>query len=375
MGCGASKTVDQAETPAEPIEKGSFQEDNDGKPLDSHHQQFLEAAQGGDYAQVKKFAGIVDLNVTDNKGNTAIILATGAKSNEIVNFLIEKRNKRQKATDVNHQNDNGTSALHVAAKVGCKEIIETLLKHKALADITDRNGKIPFDLAVDEETKDVFLAIAKAEKERLAAEAEAKAALEREEENEEKSLTQVDEDDYREWINCAMLGDVSAIRSFVDIKKVDVNYNDGWTALLCAAQRDHYSVCEYLLQVGADVNQVNTSDCTALHLITTHKLAKLLLDNNASIDAENEWGDTPLHDAAWHGRLDIVQLLVERGANKDAKNKNGATPLHHATKYGRDDVVKYLLEKGAESSFKDEDGMTPMDYAKSEELKKVFMMS
>lgn len=381
MGCGAS-TSKSVETPndgpTDPRNSLQKQLSKPGKPLDPHHQQFLEAASAGNFGEVKKFAGIVDLNVTDMHGNSALILATKVKSLEIVSFLVEKRNKRMKNADVNHQNDHGHTALHCAAQNNSHDIIKYLLDNNALDDITDRSGKTAMEISGNNETKDVFISFASAKKEEeekkaAAAEEASKAEENKAAEDEEKDIHDIDEDDYREWLNCAMLGDLAALRSFVDIKKIDVNYNDGWTALLCAAQRDHFAVCEYLLSVGADVNQVNNSECTALHLITTDKLAELLLNNKASLTAENEWGDTPLHDAAWHGRTTIVKMCVEHGADVNARNKAGATPLHHATKYGRDDVVKYLLENKAESSFKDDEGKTPLDYAQTEELKHLFM--
>jgi len=41
-------------------------------------------------------------------------------------------------------------------------------------------------------------------------------------------------------------------------------------------------------------------------------------------------GETALHVAVAHGRLDVTELLIERGAPLDAKRSNGATPLRIA---------------------------------------------
>jgi ankyrin repeat protein len=36
---------------------------------------------------------------------------------------------------------------------------------------------------------------------------------------------------------------------------------------------------------------------------------------------------TPLHIAAYDGRLALIKLLLERGANRDAKSDHGTTPV------------------------------------------------
>jgi ankyrin repeat protein len=59
----------------------------------------------------------------------------------------------------------------------------------------------------------------------------------------------------------------------------------------------------------------------------------------------NEVGNTPLHIAAWHGKLDVVKYLVDNcNGNVEAGDKYGRTPLHFACWNGTINVVKYLIE-------------------------------
>ena len=62
-------------------------------------------------------------------------------------------------------------------------------------------------------------------------------------------------------------------------------------------------------------------------------MAALLLAHGAEVNAQNTWGDTPLHIAAYFNALPVAELLIGRGANVQAKiNANlpdfeGWTPL------------------------------------------------
>lgn len=55
---------------------------------------------------------------------------------------------------------------------------------------------------------------------------------------------------------------------------------------------------------------------------------------------------SPLHEAAFQGRVDEVRRLPEAGADPNARSFTGETPLHLAALAGRADVVRLLLDKG-----------------------------
>ncbi|KAM5144997.1 ankyrin repeat domain-containing protein 16 isoform 5-T5 [Callospermophilus lateralis] len=59
-------------------------------------------------------------------------------------------------------------------------------------------------------------------------------------------------------------------------------------------------------------------------------------------------GDTLLHCAARHGRLDILAYLAEAwGMDIEAANRDYKRPLHEAASMGHRDCVRYLLARGA----------------------------
>lgn len=71
------------------------------------------------------------------------------------------------------------------------------------------------------------------------------------------------------------------------------------------------------------------------------------LQQGASIEAKEQFGDTALNQAAENGHLEVVKRLIEAGA--DINNKGGAdkTPIKNAAFAGHVDIVRLLLEKGA----------------------------
>ena len=50
---------------------------------------------------------------------------------------------------------------------------------------------------------------------------------------------------------------------------------------------------------------------------------RLLLERGMSTGGKDEYGWTPLHEAAEYGRADICRLLLEHGANPGIRNKKG----------------------------------------------------
>jgi len=68
------------------------------------------------------------------------------------------------------------------------------------------------------------------------------------------------------------------------------------------------------------------------------------------VEARNEEGWTPLHEAARGGYVAVAGLLLEHGANANAGDVSGATPLHAALRAGETRMVRLLLAHGARAS-------------------------
>ena len=92
------------------------------------------------------------------------------------------------------------------------------------------------------------------------------------------------------------------------------------------------------------------------------------LDAGADVMARNQWGRTPLHNAAaWSGTPATIQALLAAGADVIARNKNNTTPLHWAAKFGKPANIQALLSAGADAKGRDLASKTQWDYAQENE--------
>ncbi|KAL8612885.1 hypothetical protein ACOMHN_038140 [Nucella lapillus] len=92
--------------------------------------------------------------------------------------------------------------------------------------------------------------------------------------------------------------------------------------------------------------------------------ASLSLD----INALNESGLTPLHQAVLEGNYQAVKLLVTHGADVNKSDTDTWTPLHAACAEGHADIVRYLLYKGARKDVKTLEGERALDLVDASDL-------
>ena len=130
---------------------------------------------------------------------------------------------------------------------------------------------------------------------------------------------------------------------------VDTPRADGITAYALAVRAGNTSAAAYLAGAGADTTRLTPIDrllgaCATAHEAEAHAIVaqhpaiisqlppddretlgiavfedrldvlQLMLSLNWPLTQESEWGGTPLHWAAWNGRVSMVKLLLESGA-------------------------------------------------------------
>jgi ankyrin repeat protein len=149
---------------------------------------------------------------------------------------------------------------------------------------------------------------------------------------------------------------------------------EGTPLLLHAAQSLNAEIVADLLDRGANIAAADRFGETALHRVAdlrrtkwskAARIAKLLIERGATVDAPNRDRVTPLHQAVRARNLAVVEVLLDCGANPNAADKRGSTPLHRASSStgagntaGIDPApfVELLLAHGADPKQKDKRG-------------------
>ncbi|KAH7067922.1 ankyrin repeat-containing domain protein [Paraphoma chrysanthemicola] len=125
-----------------------------------------------------------------------------------------------------------------------------------------------------------------------------------------------------------------------------------WTfALFIAVLMGHSRIVRLLVEeysADEDATKVDRMGRGLLHHLacslpgTLDDIVDILFGLKLVVNAEDNNGNTPLHDAARMGNIGVVKKLLEHGATPHAQNHRGKTPLDlaKAEGYGEVDLVK-----------------------------------
>ena len=103
----------------------------------------------------------------------------------------------------------------------------------------------------------------------------------------------------------------------------------------------------------------------------TERLKKILekksLIDDFDINAKFENGSTCLHEVATRTAqfTDIVKLLLENGASANAQDDDGSTPLHGAVLYHCVDNIKEIMKYNPDVNITNLDNVSPVNFARN----------
>ncbi len=253
-----------------------------------------DAAFIGDVDMVKKaVADGMDVNARNPaSGDPLLFTASLMGHTDIVAFLLEK------GADINVQNREGNTSLHVAAFLGRAEAAELLLKHGINVHARNVHGGTAMDnTTLDWNTTQAILNMIRVIEVKKAEVLAGRAKI--------KRLLTGRMNDAPESINlwkASAAGNLAAIKAALDsgsdLSGLDPQYGIdplGWAALNGQTEA-----------------------------------VKLLLEKGANIHNRHKDGSTALHGAAFLGRIETVKLLLEKGADINARKPDGVTPLDTA---------------------------------------------
>ena len=220
--------------------------------------------------------------------------------------------------DVNAKGIGGMTPLHRAAREGHKEVAELLIAKDADVNAKSESGLLKGETPLDEAIKRKRTEVA--------------------------DLLRKHGGKYGSITVAARVGDVEALKEFL-AAGVDAS---AIGPLSAAASGGHKEFVELLIANGANVAAKNEYGSTPLHNAATKEIAQLLITNGADINAKINDGSSPLIAAAMKGHKEVAELLIAKGADVNARSESvlgeDKTALDWAVEQSHTEIA-YLLRK------------------------------
>ena len=227
--------------------------------------------------------------IPDENGQTPMYAACIGNHPEIISLLIDS------GYDINHQDNEGKTVLHVAFENHVPNLAKTLINQfRANTKIRDTQSWSPLHTAID-----------------------------------------------RGYFSYSK--ELSKIGLFL---YQDVGTEVGWIQLQAACFQENIQDVQFLLSANTDANHVSSAGYTSLHIAVTKSnvdLVSFLLDQDVNVNSVTIDGRTPLHIAVDKGDEAIIQQLLAENADPSLKDAPGNTSLHLAVRLKqqtRSEIVK-----------------------------------
>ena len=226
--------------------------------------------------------------------------------------------------DVNAKGIGGMTPLHRAAREGHKEVAELLIAKDADVNAKSESGLFIGETPLDEAIKRKRTEVA--------------------------DLLRKHGAKYGSITAAANAGDVAALKDFL-AAGVDAI---GIGPLSAAASGGHKEFVELLIANGADVAAKNEYGSTPLHNAATKEIAQLLITNGADINAKINDGSSPLLAAAMKGHKEVAELLIAKGADVNARSESvlgeDKTALDWAVENRHTEIADLLRKHGGQTA-------------------------
>ncbi|KAK3930848.1 Kinase D-interacting substrate of 220 kDa [Frankliniella fusca] len=246
---------------------------------------------------------------------------------------------------VDDRDENGATALHVAAAKGKLQFVRELISHGADANAEDNDQWCALLCAAKEGHADICVELL-------------------------DNGADIEHKDMGGW-TALMWASYKGKEDVVDVlleRGADINAcgNFHIPSLIWAAGRGHTEIALKLIQAGAKINFGDKYGTTALVWACRKgdvAIVRAILNAGANVDTAGMYSWTPLLVATMGNHLEIVNLLLEHKPNVNALDKDGHTALTIACKEGFLDIAQALLNYGAYINIQDRMGDTTLIHA------------
>ena len=359
------------------------------------YDKLYNAALKGELSIVKRFLENHGTTLmTDEHGQSPLYAACIGNHTEIVKLLIDFR------YDINHQDKDGKTPLHITFENHAPQLAHTLItEFKANTEIRDKQNWTPLHTAIDrgysrysQELLEKFL------QEDIDTDVSwiqlHAACLEENKQDVQFLLAASTDVNHSSSAGYAPLH-IALAKSNIDLvtllldQTVDINYEtiDHQTPLHISVENGNEIIIQKLLAWKADPNLKNVLGNTSLHLAVqlnnetgswllgeddissscvscqpcSIQTVHAIIDHGAFVNAVNNKGQTALWLACYNGQEEFAKILLDTGADPNIADKYGDSCLH-AAMHGRcnRETIKQILDHGAHVNVINKDETTPL---------------
>ncbi|MBF8246369.1 MAG: ankyrin repeat domain-containing protein, partial [Rickettsia sp.] len=271
----------------------------------------------------------LNLNIQDQNGDTALHMASSSGYLDLTTKLLDTE-----GTDINFKNNKGETALHYTILQGDSRlnIISLLVKRNADINIQNLENKTALHYAASSENR----------------------------------------------INIA---------NFLINQGIKINLQDynGQTALHYASIKNYIDLAKKLTMYGGNLLLKDNTQKTACDYAKTNKMKDIvcnldysplhdaimnnpdlvndIISNITDINVLDNFNNTALHIAARKNDAISAQLLIDAGIDKEFKNYDGDTALHITGKYNSVDVTRILIDAKSNLNAQNNNNITTLMFA------------
>ncbi|XP_049415340.1 ankyrin repeat-containing protein At5g02620-like [Solanum stenotomum] len=274
------------------------------------------------------------------RGDSPLHLAARAGNLGKVKEIIQKFDNSKGVKELlSLQNQQGETALYIAAENGHTLVVVEILKHLDLqvASLVANNGYDAFHVAAKQGHLEVL-------KELL--------------HSFPNLVMATDSSNSTALHTAAAQGHVDVVNLLLEIDSnlAKIARNNGKTVLHTAARMGHLEIVKSLLRKDPEIGfRTDSKGQSALHMAVKGQNVGIVLElikpNPSVLALEDNKGNRALHIATKKGRPQMVQCLISiECIDLNAINKSGETALDIAEKFGMPEVVSILKVAGATHS-------------------------